>query len=172
MDSFLVIFIKYFFPAIMVGIILYDFFTMIIPNGLNILLIFGFFGLVLMIDLPMDIAGWHVLAAALALVAGFTAFAFNLFGGGDAKAIAAVVAWFGWSADSLIFVVLTAILGGVMALGLIGIRSMHLDVLVPVKYSETTWLKSLLSPEARMPYGVAIGVAGLIMYEPEKWLVL
>ncbi|MBL1241538.1 MAG: prepilin peptidase [OCS116 cluster bacterium] len=170
MDNFLVIFIKYFFPAIMVGIILWDFFTMIIPNGLNILLFVGFLGLAMMIDMSLEDIGWHLLAAFLALAAGFAAFAFNLFGGGDAKSIAAATAWFGWSTESIIFILLTAILGGAFAIALITIRSSGINLILPAKIVDMKWVKSILVPEARMPYGVAIGAAGLIMYSPKVWL--
>lgn len=171
MDSFLVIFIKYFFPAVMVGIILYDFFTMLIPNGLNILLFVGFIGLALMTGLSWPQFGWHILAAALTLIAGFTAFAFHLFGGGDAKAIAAGAAWFGWSQETLIFVLFTAILGGAFAIILVVVRHMNLEYFIPKRFIEATWVKSIVTPKARMPYGVAIGAAGLIMYSPSKWLL-
>ena len=170
MDSFLVIFIKYFFPAIMVGIILYDFFTMIIPNGLNILLFIGFLGLALMINLPIKDIGWHLLTAFLVLAAGFAAFAFNLFGGGDAKAIAAGAVWFGWSVDTLAFILLTALLGGIFAILLVGIRSMGIGDMLPAKIIDIKWIKSILIPKARMPYGVAIGVSGLYIYSPQTWL--
>lgn len=171
MDSFLVIFIKYFFPALMVGIILYDFFTMIIPNGLNILLFLGFLGLALVIDLPIKDIGWHLLAAFLALAAGFAAFAFNLFGGGDAKSIAAVAVWFGWNTETLVFILLTAMLGGIFAVLLVGIRSAGISQMLPLKIIEIKWIKAILVPKARMPYGVAIGTAGLIMYSPKVWLL-
>lgn len=170
MDSFLVIFIKYFFPALMAGIILYDFFTMIIPNGLNILLFFGFLGLALMTNMSLEDIGWHLLAAFLALVAGFAAFAFNLFGGGDAKSIAAATAWFGWNIEALIFILLTAILGGVLALLLVSIRSSGISDMLPDKITDMKWAKTILVPKVYMPYGVAIGVAGLIMYSPKVWM--
>lgn len=169
MEQFLVIFIGYFFPAVMVGIILYDFFTMKIPNGLNILLFFGFLGLALMIDMPLPDIGWHLLAAFIVLAAGIAAFAFNLFGGGDAKAIAAATAWFGWNVDAVIFILLTGILGGVLAVVLLLVRRLHLSVYVPTKFSHMKWFETVSVPKAHIPYGVAIGISGLIMYSPINW---
>lgn len=170
MDNFLIIFIKYFFPALMVGIILYDFFMMIIPNGLNILLFFGFLGLALMNGLSVPNIGWHLLAAFVTLAAGFTAFAFNLFGGGDAKSIAAIAAWFGWNVETLMFLLLTAVFGGVFAIILIFIRSRNIGDMLPAKFSSIKWVADIITPEMRMPYGVAIGAAGLIIYSPKVWL--
>lgn len=172
MGDILTLFIKYFFPAIMVGIILFDFFTMTIPNWLNALLLVGFIGLIFVVNLPISGIGWHVLAAIVTLAIGFGAFALNFFGGGDAKSVAAIAAWLGWSLDTALFLLIMAILGGVFALILLIIRYMNVGKMLPEKMSKINWVKAIVTPEMRMPYGVAIGAAGLVIYNPEKWLVL
>lgn len=171
MSDILIIFIQYFFPIIMVGIILFDFFTMIIPNWLNLLLFAGFLVLAFMVSLPIADFGWYILAAFLTLLVGFGAFAANLFGGGDAKSVAAIAAWFGWSTDTLFFLLLTALLGGVFALLLLIIRFIGIGEWFPEKIRNIKWVKAIVTPEMRMPYGVAIGAAGLIIYSPAKWLL-
>lgn len=171
MSDFLILFIKYFFPALMVAIILYDFFTMLIPNWLNILLFAGFVLLAIATALPLPVVGWHILAAFITLLIGFGAFAANLFGGGDAKSIAAIAVWFGWSLDTLYFILIMAVLGGVFALVLLIIRFVNVGDWLPEKISNIKWVKAIVTPEMRMPYGVAIGASGLIMYSPEKWLM-
>lgn len=172
MGDILTLFIRYFFPVIMAGIILFDFFSMTIPNWLNALLLVGFIGLIFVVKLPMAGIGWHLLAAFITLAIGFGAFALNFFGGGDAKSIAAIAAWLGWSTDTALFLLIMAILGGVFALILLIIRYMNIGKMLPEKVSEIKWVKAIVTPEMRMPYGVAIGAAGLIIYTPDKWLML
>ena len=40
---------------------------------------------------------WGLGAGAVMLIAGFALFAAGIFGGGDAKLLAASAVWFGWS---------------------------------------------------------------------------
>ena len=60
-------------------------------------------------------------AGAVMLIAGFALFAAGIFGGGDAKLLAASALWFGWPGIArYIFVV--ALLGGLLALVILGLR--------------------------------------------------
>lgn len=156
----------------MLWIIVSDFFTMIIPNYLNIAIFLGFLGAVFIVKMPYPDIAWHLLAAFITLLAGFALFAANLFGGGDAKSIAAIAAWLGWSTDTLLFLLIMALFGGLFAILLLIIRYMNVDKMLPEKISKIKWVKAIVTPEMRMPYGVAIGAAALIIYQPSDWLTL
>ena len=175
MDELLSIFIKFFFPTMMVGIIVYDFFTLTIPNTLNLLIFIGFIFVALMSGIALEDFGWHMLAGFVVLLFGFTLFAFNKFGGGDAKGFAATAVWFGWQIETLELLLLIAVLGGLFALFLLIIRSTSVQYFIPDKVrnlqNDRKWAEAIFTPKARMPYGVAIGAAGIWLYAPEKWLM-
>ncbi len=171
MSELINIFIKLFFPTMMMGIIVYDFFTLTIPNTLNALIFIGFIAIVFITNMPLIDSAWHILTAILVLIVGFGLFAANMFGGGDAKSIAAVAAWFGWQMETLYFLILTALLGGIFALILLVVRNKSIQHMLPEKIKNIEWVEAIVTPKARMPYGVAIGAAGLYLYSPEKWLV-
>ncbi|NRA86294.1 MAG: prepilin peptidase [Rhizobiales bacterium] len=172
MSDLFSIFIKFFFPTMMVGVIIYDFFTLTIPNTLNFLIFIGFIFIAFMTGISLVDFGWHMLACFVALTFGFTLFAFNMFGGGDAKSLAASVTWFGWQPQTVELLLATAILGGVFAVFLLIMRSQLVQYLLPIKLTNIQWVRAIFTPQARMPYGVAIGAAGIWLYSPDKWLAL
>jgi prepilin peptidase CpaA len=99
----------------------------------------------------------HGGAGLLVLAVGIALFACKVFGGGDIKLLAAVSLWIGWSQDLVVFLLLAAILGGVIALAL-----------VLVRYALSMWagpwqvrLPKLFQPSAPVPYGIAIVAAAL-----------
>ena len=99
------------------------------------------------IGMPLVVgAGVLILCAVL--------FYLNVFGGGDAKVIAAVSLWTGLAASAP-FVMGMAIAGGVLAAVLIVLRRMKVS-------SDKAWLKRLMSPEEGAPYAVAIAIGALL----------
>jgi prepilin peptidase CpaA len=97
----------------------------------------------------------HVGAGAAVLAGGFALFAFRVFGGGDIKLLAGVALWTGWSMDLVSYLLLVAIAGGVLAVALVGVRSVL-----------TTWgpgfsLPRVIQSGAPVPYGVAIAAVAL-----------
>ncbi len=155
----------------MVAIILFDFFTMIIPNWLNALLFIGFIGTAFLVKMPYEQVGWHLLTAAILLLIGFAVFAANFFGGGDAKSVAAIGAWVGWELDIIYFMLIMAIFGGILAGILLLIRLLNIKAILPKKINDISWVNAIITPKMRMPYGVAIGAAGLVLYAPDKWIL-
>jgi prepilin peptidase CpaA len=81
-------------------------------------------------------------------------FYLNVFGGGDAKVIAAASLWTGLAASAP-FVMGMAIAGGALAGVLIVLRRMKVQ-------SDKPWLARLMSPEEGAPYAVAIAVGALL----------
>ena len=101
------------FPFLLVLAGAYDFLTLRIPNWLTALVALSFFPMAWATGLPAEAYLWHFAAGAAMLAVGFGLFAFNLFGGGDAKLLAAVGLWFGWP-ESLPFLAYTVLAGGVL----------------------------------------------------------
>lgn len=123
-------------------------------------------------------AGWTFAVAAAVLVTGFGLFSFGLIGGGDAKLLAAATLLVGFR-DVPAFLLIMSVLGGVVALALIGYRRLRpwlaiVGVAALAHERFATWcarrprLANLLSAsvggsgeQAAVPYGVAIAAAGV-----------
>ena len=92
--------------------------------------------------------GLHVLTGAAVLLLTFSLFALNWMGGGDAKLIAATALWFGPSALLADYVLLAAMLGGLL-IGLAEALSDERDI-GPEELREARWftLRELRDPEA------------------------
>jgi prepilin peptidase CpaA len=147
------------FPAVMAFAAASDLFTMTISNRLSLLLAVGFFVAAALIGMPLADVGRHVLAGVLVLSISFGLFAFGWIGGGDAKLAAATSLWlgFGYLFD---YFFLASILGGGMALFLLGARRFPL----PVSFVGTRWIERLHSAKTGIPYGIALAAAGLLVY--------
>ncbi len=104
---------------------------------------------------PMEI-GMHVLFGAAVLAIGFFLFAANVFGGGDAKLLAATAVWTGFTGVMpLLF--WTAVSGGLLAALLLAARSF-----VPQTASVPSLMTHLLQKQNGIPYGLAIMAGGLM----------
>ncbi|MFN3573428.1 MAG: prepilin peptidase [Phenylobacterium sp.] len=145
-------------PALLIVAALKDATSYTIPNWISLALILAFFPAALAVGLPMSALGGHLAIGAAALVAGMAMFALGWIGGGDAKVFAAAALWLGWPAI-LPFILVTALAGGALAVGLLAMRSMMLRRYVA---SGPAWLSRLAEPGENVPYGVAICVGGLV----------
>jgi len=139
------------FPALLIYAAWHDLTTMTIPNWVSILLVAAFVPAAAASGLSMPEVGLHLAAGAVALLICAALFYLNVFGGGDAKVIAAASLWMG-AAGSGHFVMGTAVAGGLLALLLIVVRRMKLS-------SSKAWATRLLSPTEGAPYAVAIAAA-------------
>ncbi len=142
------------------GLLLYaacsDIARLIIPNRVSIALSAAFPVVALAHGMPLADIGLHLVFGAIVLAAGFGLFAANIFGGGDAKLLAATAVWTGF-AGFWPFIFWTALAGGLMALALIAARQF-------VKQAETNppFVNHLLQKQNGIPYGVAIMCGGLM----------
>jgi prepilin peptidase CpaA len=89
------------------------------------------------------------------LVVGFFLFQANVFGGGDAKLLAATAVWTG-STAFVPFILMTVIAGGVLAGALLAARTR-----IPLIPGAPPFINRLLEPNSGVPYGVAIMAGGL-----------
>jgi prepilin peptidase CpaA len=147
------------FPLLMAFAASSDLFTMRISNRVVLILVAGFFVVAVVAGLPLELVGWHLLAAGIVLAGAFTCFAFGWIGGGDAKLAAATTLWLGL-AMALPYLVYAALLGGALTLAILAIRRWPL----PAALGRVKWIDRLHDNKAGVPYGIALAVAGILVY--------
>lgn len=156
-----------FFPVLMAFAAWSDLFTMTISNRVSIALVAGFFPLAYATGAQAETMLWHLACGALVLVVGFLLFSFRLIGGGDAKLAAAIAVWFGWD-HVLEFALAFSVLGGFLTLGLLFARTLPL----PASLMNHAWIARLHDRQTGVPYGIALAVAGLMIYpDTTVWLL-
>jgi prepilin peptidase CpaA len=141
------------FPLLLLYAAWHDISTMTIPNWVSILLAAAFVPAAVAAGLSWNEIGMHLVFGAVVLLACAALFYLNVFGGGDAKVIAAASLWTGLAASAP-FVMGMAIAGGLLAGVLIVLRRMKVS-------STRPWARRLLSPEEGAPYAVAIAAGAL-----------
>ncbi len=155
------------FAAIMAFAAAMDLLTMTIPNRVSLGLAGAFFIAAPLIGLPASEILMHVGAGALVLIVGIVLFAVGGFGGGDAKLLAVGALWIGFD-QLLLFLTLTAVLGGVLAIAILLYRK-H-PILSLYRYAPG-WAIDLHKPGSGIPYGIAIAGAGLLVLPVTPWVV-
>ncbi len=138
-------------PALLVAAALWDIASFTIPNSLTIAIAAAFVPFALTVSLPLDLFGQHFLAGLIALLIGFTMFACNFIGGGDAKLYAGAALWLGLH-DLVAYTLVATILGGLLTLLLLGMRRFPL----PAGLLQQGWLLKLHDTRSGIPYGVAL----------------
>jgi prepilin peptidase CpaA len=147
------------FPVAMAFAAANDLFTMRIPNTISLALIGAFCAAALATGMSLSMFGAHLGVGALTLVFTFTLFSFNLFGGGDAKLLAAAALWMGPD-HVLHLIVYMTLFGGALSLLILGYRRY-----VPAhEWSLPGWAARLHVKGGGIPYGIAIAAAGLMLF--------
>ena len=144
-----------------------DALSMRIPNWLVVLLAACFFPLALLTAMPLAILGLHLLVGLGLFILGFALFSFGVFGGGDAKLLAAAGLWLGWP-DLLPFVVLTALAGGALA-AVVGAWSMFN---VNSEAHDGLLFRRLGKIKPNVPYGYAFAIGALLAFPDSWWMPL
>lgn len=143
-----------------------------IPNWVSLALLAAFMPTAIVAGIGLEAIAWHLGAGVVLLVVGFGLFAFGLFGGGDAKLMAAAALWIGWN-DALFFAMAVVLVGGVLSLLVILLRKglgLWPDWLVQSA-------EGLFTPNKAVPYGIAIAAGAMIMLPrmdvlPQSWHTL
>lgn len=134
----------------------WDLASFTIPNFIPLTLLLAFAVLAPAAGFTVSVYETHALAALIALIAGFALFALGYIGGGDAKLLAAVAAWFGLH-DLMQYVLVASIFGGALTLALLAGRRFPL----PAMLANQSWITRLHEPRAGIPYGVALAAGAL-----------
>jgi prepilin peptidase CpaA len=108
---------------------------------------------------------WSVAIAAAVLLCGFVLFARGWIGGGDAKLAALTALWFG-ADQTPAYLLYTALFGGVFTLAVVKFRERPL----PASLLNRPWVARLHSRDAGIPYGVAMAMAGLVVFPQTHWM--
>lgn len=159
------------FPLLMIFSACMDLFTMRISNRISIALILGFLPLSVLAGLPLwsialDSILMHYACGLFILLFTFALFAWGKIGGGDAKLAAASAVWIGWGSITD-YLLIACVLGGALALFLLSMRAIAL----PPVLMRQPWIARLHQPKGGLPFGVALGVAGIIIYpQTAIWL--
>ncbi len=147
------------FPGLMIFAALSDLFTMTISNRISLALVAIFLPFAVVAGLSVQDVALHLACGLGVLVLTFSMFAMGWIGGGDAKLAAATAVWMGFNHLSDYGLYATS-LGGLLTLAILACRSVPL----PMFAVKVEWLQRLHDNEAGVPYGIALAVAGLMIY--------
>jgi prepilin peptidase CpaA len=155
------------FPAAMALAAASDLFSMTISNRICI----GFAAAFFLMAIWCGMEPWSILmhtTAGLGMLAlGFGLFAMGWIGGGDAKLFAATAVWLGWS-HLFEYAVWASFAGGALTILLVLARGVPL----PARLEETSWAKRLHDAGRGVPYGIALAIAGIMVYPSTAWFGL
>lgn len=155
------------FPAMVIVAGLKDVTSFTIPNWISLVLIGGYAVAAPLLGLPWQVVALSVGVGVGALFIAMGMFALGWIGGGDAKLFAAAALWLGWPSMP-VYVLVTALAGGALAVSLLGLRSVWLR---PLMVRGPAWMGRLATPEGDAPYGVAIAIGALAAF-PSSSLAL
>ncbi|MBB3655840.1 prepilin peptidase CpaA [Rhizobium sp. BK650] len=132
---------------------------MTIPNRVSLILVSSFVVVAPLSGLDWNVIGMHFAGAAIVFCACFALFAVNVMGGGDAKLLSAAALWFGFDQSLLFFMADVGLVGGVLTLLILTVRSQSDTILaigLPIP-------NSLLLAK-KIPYGIAIAIGGFLAF--------
>lgn len=153
------------FITVMIAAALMDIATMKIPNGLIILLVLPYPVLAPLAGFGPAEMGLSAATASAVLLGAFSFFALGWVGGGDAKLAAATALWFGTD-YTIVYLIYTALFGGVLTLCLLQFRMVPL----PATLEARPWIAKLQSAQTGVPYGVAMAAAALVVFPGTHWM--
>ena len=154
-------------PSLMIVAALTDVSSFRIPNWLTGLTAVLFFPMALLTGMPLTEFAWHLVAGAVLFVLGYVLFSLRLFGGGDAKMMAAAGLWFGTS-QSMEFLIMTSLAGGVLAAAISGWSVLMIFWEYHGPQAEGVVGRNLKKIRPKLPYGFAICVGAILAF-PQSW---
>lgn len=137
-----------------------DLFTMTIPNRVSALVLGAFVVLAPLVGLAWPDIGMSLVAGLAVFAVCFALFALNVMGGGDAKLLTVAAVWFGFNHSLLVYLTTVGYVGGAVTLLFLLLRLQSHSVLamgIPLP-------ASLVSAK-KIPYGIAIAIAGFLTYD-------
>ncbi|MEE8394335.1 MAG: prepilin peptidase [Rhodospirillales bacterium] len=137
-----------------------DFRTLHIPNWTPVTIFILFLPAALAKGIGLQTIAVHYGVGIGLFAFGAALFASHLIGGGDVKLLAATGVWVGWDGLTVYFVYM-ALIGGALALAVILLKRLSLYLpLLP----DAPWSGSDGEKQQNIPYGVAIGLAAVILF--------
>jgi prepilin peptidase CpaA len=133
---------------------------MTIPNWVSAGLLACFLMLAPFIGLSWTDIGMSLVAGVSVFGVCFALFAINVMGGGDAKLLTATAVWYGFSPSLLAYLVTVGYVGGAVTLLFLLLRTSSSTVMamgIPLPAS--------LATAKKIPYGIAIAVAGFLTFD-------
>jgi prepilin peptidase CpaA len=149
-----------FFPFAMGFAMVSDLLSMTIANRVSLILAGAFAVLAPLTGMGWDVYAWHFAAGFAVLAATFGLFAIRAMGGGDAKLMAASALWFGWNFDVVNYIATASVLGGMLTLAILAYRHSPFTVFA----GRFEFMQRLAQPDVGIPYGIALGAAGLLTF--------
>jgi prepilin peptidase CpaA len=141
--------------------IITDFKTLLIPNWISLALI-GVFAVFALFFVGVDAIGGHLFVMGIVLALAIAFFVAGWMGGGDVKFMSAMALWMG-PEHIVPFVTLMALLGAALAISLIFLNRHGSSLGTRVQELPLVARLTQLARDGQCPYGVAIGVAGLLV---------
>ncbi len=158
------------FPLAVVCAMVSDFRTLRINNWISVSIFVAFLPAAVVGGVGFQAIAINYAAGIVLLAVGAVLFARRMIGGGDVKLLAAVGVWIGWT-YLVPYIILTALIGGVLALAVIGLKRIawYPSFLPPIP-----WLEHEPEAEQNIPYGSAIGLAAILLFPtsvafPPEW---
>lgn len=148
------------FPFAMVFAAISDMVSMTIANRVSVILVATFMIIAPLVGLSWPQYGMHLAAGAALLTITFALFSFGAMGGGDAKLISATAVWMGFGDALLQYLIVSTILGGVLTVAIVLYRNSQL----PIVAGEIGFLRRISDKSEGIPYGIALGLGGLLIY--------
>ena len=148
-----------FLPLCLAWAAVSDLLTMKIPNRVSAALLIAFIVLAPLAGLEWSQVGMSLVAGLIVFAVGFLLFAVNVMGGGDVKLLTASAVWFGFNHSLLAYLVGVGYAGGVVTIVFLLLRASANSVTaigIPLPASVVAAKK--------IPYGIAIAIAGLLTY--------
>jgi prepilin peptidase CpaA len=136
-----------------------DFAKLLIPNWISLVLV-GTFAVFAALHVRLADLPGHLFVTLVIFGVSLAFFVAGWMGGGDVKFLTALALWMG-PENVAPFVVMMALLGSVLAIGLLLMGRLDLGPRM-----QKIWIVSRLAQlaqERQCPYGVAIGAAGLLV---------
>lgn len=155
------------FPFAMAFAAVSDMLSMTIANRVSVILVATFLVLAPLTGMDWTTFGWHIAAGMTVLCVTFSLFALGTMGGGDAKLMAATSLWMGFGMPLLEYLTIAALLGGMLTVAILLYRKSPLSIFT----GRNMFLRHFADPDVGIPYGVALGVGGLLTY-PQTPLVV
>ncbi|QPC94938.1 prepilin peptidase [Mesorhizobium sp. INR15] len=155
------------FPFCMLFAAISDMLSMTIANRVPVLLVVVFALVAPLTGMEWAAYGWHFAAGGLVLAVTFGLFAMGGMGGGDAKLLAATAVWMGFGVHLVEYLVVSAFIGGLLTLAILAYRKSPLSDFA----GNNPFLRHFADDATGVPYGIALGIGGLLTYPDSPLMV-